>query len=385
MISNPAETGHRIQRLRTANALNQAQLADAADIPTGAVSMAEHGRQALDGGALERVAGALGCSTDYLTRPLTQPTSTRPWLRAYADASKKAVDRYVADTEIAAEAFDVLRLRPLPEILPYFDDDTNDEDAIEEFAGEVRHAAGLSDGDVVGNCIRRTERLGVLVLPMHDELGRHMGLSQRVDARPIIRVSRPHLADDGTVSPSGDRQRFTVAHELGHLTLHATTPPPATAEQARLIEQQAHRFAGAFLTPADPLLSDLDQLGGRVTLNTLAELKKTWGVSIKMLVVRLRQLDRIDDQHSRSLYKQISARKWNKTEPVPVGHEDAVWLSKSLARSGHDSSSAAATLGLEPRYMQGWQDWELDVTEPATDLPAGVVPISRGKSRTAGR
>src|SRR5690606_30442233 len=46
-------------------------------------------------------------------------------------------------------------------------------------------ASVLSDGDVVGNCIRRTERLGVLVLPMHDELGRHMGLSQRVDARPI--------------------------------------------------------------------------------------------------------------------------------------------------------------------------------------------------------
>lgn len=381
MTSNPAETGRRIQRLRIANAMNQAQLADAADIPTGVVSMVEHGRQALDSGALERIAGVLGCSVDYLTLPLTQPTSTRPWLRAYADASKKAVDRYVADTEIAAEAFDALRLRPLPEILPYFDDDANDEDAIEEFAGEVRHAAGLSDGDVVGNCIRRTERLGVLVLPMHDELGRHMGLSQRVDARPIIRVSRPHLADDGTVSPSGDRQRFTVAHELGHLTLHAATPPPATAEQARLIEQQAHRFAGAFLTPADPVLSDLDQLGGRVTLNTLAELKKTWGVSIKMLVVRLRQLDRIDDQHARSLYKQISARKWNKTEPVPVGHEDAVWLSKSLARAGHNSSSAAAILGLEPRYMQDWQAWEFDVTGPDTRLPEGVVSISRGTSR----
>lgn len=384
MLPNPAETGHRIQRLRIANALNQAQLADAADIPTGAVSMAEHGRQALEEGALERVADVLGCTTDYVTQPMTQPTSTRPWLRAYADASKKAVDRYVADTETAAEAFDTLRLRPLPEILPYFDDDTNNEDAIEDFAGEVRHVAGLSDGDVVGNCIRRTERLGVLVLPMHDELGRHMGLSQRVDATPIIRVSRPHLADDGSVSPSGDRQRFTVAHELGHLTLHATTPPPATAEQARLIEQQAHRFAGAFLAPADPLLADLDRLGGRVTLSTLAELKKTWGVAIKMLVVRLRQLDRIDDQHARSLYKQISARKWNKTEPVPVGHENAIWLSKALARAGHDSSTAAAALGLDPRYLEDWQAWDLDITGPGPDLPAGVVSISR-KSRTSRR
>lgn len=84
-------------------------------------------------------------------------------------------------------------------------------------------------------------------------------------------------------------------------------------------------LAGAFLAPADPLLADLDQLGGRVTLTTVAELKKTWGVSIKMLVVRFRQLGRTDDQHARSLYKQISARKWNKAEPVAVGHEHAIW------------------------------------------------------------
>lgn len=385
MVTTPAEIGHRIQRLRIANGLSQAQLAEAAAFPTGAMSMAEHGRQGLDTDVMDRIAEALGCSADYLTRQHSQPTSTRPWLRAYADASKRAVDRYVADTETAIEAFDALRLKPIPETLPHFDDDANDEDAIEDFAGEVRQAAGLEDGDVVGNCIRRTERLGVIVLPMHDELGRHMGLSQRVDAAPVIRVSRPRLSDDGIVNPSGDRQRFTVAHELGHLALHATTPPPATADQARLVEQQAHRFAGAFLAPADPLIADLDRLGGRVTLTTLAELKKTWGVAIKMLVVRLRQLGRIDDQHARSLYKQISARKWNKTEPVTVGHEHAVWLTKALARTGHDSTSAAAALGLDARYLQTWQAWDL-ASPPDSDLPEGVTSISRIRNaETTGR
>lgn len=98
-------------------------------------------------------------------------------------------------------------------------------------------------------------------------------------------------------------------------------------------------------------MADLDQLGGRVTLTTLAELKKTWGVSIKMLVVRFRQLGRIDDQRTRSLYKQISARRWNKTESVPTGHEHAIWLTKPLNRAGLDSTTAAPP-GLAPRYMQ---------------------------------
>ncbi|MBL0003029.1 MAG: ImmA/IrrE family metallo-endopeptidase [Actinomycetales bacterium] len=382
MVISPAETGHRIQRLRIANGLNQAQLAAATMIPTGGVSMVEHGRQGLDEATLERVADALGCTAKYLTQSQGQPSSTRPWLRAYADASKKAVDRYVADTEMAIDVFGALRLRLIPETLPYFDDDGNNEDAIEDFASEVRHAAGLADGDVVGNCIRRVERLGVVVLPMHDELGRHMGLSQRVDSVPVIRVSKPRLTDDGMVSPSGDRQRFTVAHELGHLTLHATTPPPATAEQARLVEQQAHRFAGAFLAPSDPLLTDLERLGDRVTLTTLAELKKIWGVSIKMLVVRLGQLGRIDDQHARSLYKQISARRWNKVEPVPVGHEHAIWLTKALTRAGHDNASAAAAVGLAPRYVQNWQAWDLEGPD-ILDLPEGVVPISKKRSLAA--
>jgi transcriptional regulator with XRE-family HTH domain len=382
VFSDPADTGQRIQRLRLVNSWSQAQLSETAAVATGLVSMIEHGRHGLDSDSLQRVADSLECAPEYLARPSRQPITTRPWLRAYADASKKAVDRYVADTEVAVEAIESLRLKRLPELLPTFDDDLNDDHAIEEFARDVRSAAGLQSDDVVGNCIRRAERLGVVVLPMDDELGRHLGLSMRVDGIPVIRASRPRLDQSGLVSPSGDRQRFTVAHELGHLALHATTPPPSTAHQARLVEQQAHRFAGAFLAPAEPLLSDLDRLGGRVTLSTLARLKEIWGVAIKMLVVRLRQLGLIDDQHARSLYKQISARKWNTSEPVAVSHEQAVWLEQALSRAHLGAHSAADALGLDVRYVRTWLNWDLD-TSINEDLPEGVLPIRRPASKHA--
>lgn len=385
VVSDPADTGQRIQRLRLVNSWSQAQLAETAAVATGLVSMTEHGRHGLDSDSLRRVAHALGCAPDYLACPRGQPITTKPWLRAYADAPKRTVDRYVADAEMAVEAIDSLRLRRLPELLPNFADDLNDDHAIEEFASEVRVAAGLESDDVVGNCIRRAERLGVVVLPMADELGRHLGLSLRVDGTPVIRASRPRLDEDGLVLPSGDRQRFTVAHELGHLTLHATTPPPATAQQARLVEQQAHRFAGAFLAPAEPLLGDLDRLGGRVTLSTLARLKEIWGVAIKMLVVRVRQMGLIDDQHARSLYKQISARKWNKTEPVPVSHERAVWFEQALDRAHHDAHSAANALGVDARYVRNWLNWDL-ATSNSEDLPEGVLPLRRpGRQDAPGR
>lgn len=384
VVSDPADTGQRIQRLRLVNSWSQAQLSETAAVATGLVSMIEHGRHGLDSDSLRRIADSLACTPEYLARPRSQPITTRPWLRAYADASKKAVDRYVADTEVAVEAIESLRLRRLPELLPNFDDDPNDEHAIEEFASDVRDAAGLGSGDVVGNCIRRAERLGVVVLPMDDELGRHLGLSLRVDGTPVIRASRPRLDPEGLIAPSGDRQRFTVAHELGHLTLHSTTPPPATAQQARLVEQQAHRFAGAFLAPAEPLLSDLDRLGGRVTLSTLASLKEIWGVAIKMLVVRLRQLGQVDEHHARSLYKQISARKWNTTEPVPVGHEQGVWFEQALARARHDAHSASSDLGIDVRYVRTWLNWDLN-TSNSEELPEGVLPMRPARKPTPAR
>ena len=111
---NPADIGQRVQRLRHANGLSQADLADHAGIPAGVVSMVEHGRQSLEAGALDRVANALACTTDYLTGLRAEPVSTRPWLRAYADAPKRTVDKYVSDTETAIDTFEALGLAFYP-------------------------------------------------------------------------------------------------------------------------------------------------------------------------------------------------------------------------------------------------------------------------------
>lgn len=386
-MTSATTVGKRIQRLRVANGWSQADFATACGIATGTLSMVENGRQAADLDMLDAMAPVLGCTTAYLTRVQRDMVGTQPWLRAYADASKRAVDRYVADSETAVEAIEHLGLKSLPDVIPTFDGDLNDDHAIEQYAGYVREAARLTEGDVVGNAMRAAERLGCVILPMDDELGRHMGMSMRINALPVIRVSRPYAAElgpDGTplVLPSGDRQRFTVAHEIGHLGLHAACAPPTTADEGTRYERQAHRFAGAFLTPAEPLLQDLRELGGRVTLTTLQGLKARWGVAIKMLVVRLRQLDHIEEDQARSLYKQISARRWNKAEPIAVDHERAIWLQKSFSRVIGDSVDLAALTprdGLSSNYHHQWIDWS---TRQTPDDPTGSVVQLPTRPRT---
>lgn len=363
-------TATTVRRLRLAHGLDQQTLAESAGLSSGTLSMIENSRVNPTETQLAGLAEKLGCSVEFLQAKRPEVRTTRPWLRAYADASKKDLDRVVADSELAIDAFTQMGLRRIPDNIPTFDGDLDDDESIEAFATDVRTATRLGTGDVVPNAVRAAERLGAVVLPMDSELGRHLGLSVRIDGVPVLRTARA-----GAVP--GDRQRFTVAHELGHLALHHATPPPTSPSEASRIERQAHRFAGAFLTPADAVVEDLQLLGGRVTISTLIQLKARWGFSVKAFVTRFRQLGVIDSDQARSLYKQMSARKMNRREPGLVENESARWPIAALREAAIDDPGRQ--VGLEPTFFQRWVSWSEVSKADVVDLRA------RRESRTGSR
>ncbi len=384
-MASPASVGERVRVLRLARGLSQTDLARAltsgASDANGLVSKVENGRQPVDEPLVATMAAALGCTQEFLLRGAPDALVTRPWLRAYADAPAKTVESTSCDNMLVAEAVRLLQLKVVPDGIPLFDGDAHDDDEIERFAQHVRAAAGIADGAVVGNAMRAADRLGCVVLPLKSELGRHLGMSQRIDGVPFVRVARPGGGETGV---PGDRQRFTVAHEIGHLGLHTGLPAPETAEQTRLLERQAHRFACAFLAPGDALMDDWESRGGRVTLSTLAELKATWGVAIRALVVRFQQLGVISGDQATSLYKQISKRGWNKAEPVHTTNEQPVWLTRALERrvgaAGPDAGPrAAGLLGLHRDQVVGWLDWS-----PVRSGEVLSFPTTRGSRMSAG-
>lgn len=350
------EVRDRIKRLRLVRHWDQSTLAEKAGVSTATISNLELGRVAPTPEQIERIAAAFGYSSDFLTAELAMLPTTRPWLRAYADASKREADARTSATTLAAEYVRRLGLKPLADHIPVFATPIDDE-AIEEAASEVRQLAQIDEGAVVTNAIRAAERLGCLVLPLESELGRHLGMSVRADQLPMVCVAKGDVP--------GDRQRWTVAHELGHLALHGNAAPPRDAREARRMENEAHRFAAAFLAPADPLLDTLHDVGGSVTLRALAELKAVWGVAIKALVHRFHEIGFIDADHARSLYKQISARKWTTEEPVDVPTEAAQWFERSLMRKAEISDLAtsckhlASIVGGNPDDLQSFADWNV--------------------------
>lgn len=108
----------------------------------------------------------------------------------------------------------------------------------------------------------------------------------------------------------GDRQRWTLAHEIGHMVMHhlPTNDP----------EAEANRFAAEFLMPAAEIGRDLKQL----TLPKAAALKSHWKVSMQAIIRWARVLGKLSENQYEYLFKQLGARGYRTCEPVPLPSEE---------------------------------------------------------------
>jgi Zn-dependent peptidase ImmA (M78 family)/transcriptional regulator with XRE-family HTH domain len=107
------------------------------------------------------------------------------------------------------------------------------------------------------------------------------------------------------VGTPAERQRFTLAHELGHMVMHQVPHPDQ--------EKQANSFAAELLMPARDIRPDL--ASGPVTLPRLLELKKHWTVSMWALLRRAHTLGVLSDWQYRSLAVEMSSLGYRTAEP----------------------------------------------------------------------
>lgn len=103
-----------------------------------------------------------------------------------------------------------------------------------------------------------------------------------------------------------DRERLTLAHELGHLVMHRS--PSAT------MEDEAFEFAGEFLMPA----REIQPFLGNLTLPRLAALKAEWRVSMAALITHATRLGAITERQARYLWMQMSKAGYRQREPAEL-------------------------------------------------------------------
>lgn len=146
---------------------------------------------------------------------------------------------------------------------------------------------------------------------------------------------------------TGERQRFTIVHELGHLLLEKV------ANELN-IEKICNKFAGAFLMPEKFLWDALGRSRSNISIGELVSLKKFLGVSVQAIVYRCKDLGIISEYSYRALYKEFSNRGWLKppyAEPNTIEIETPQRFKRLCLRSlaeGLINESKAAELLMMP-------------------------------------
>jgi len=179
------------------------------------------------------------------------------------------------------------------------------EDA-EEQAIKIRREWGLGS-DPIPSMTALLEERDIRVIQIEGPDG-FFGLTCRVQ-RP---VGKPPIAVVVRRHVNVERDRFTLAHELGHAAIKGTVSGKP--------EKAVDRFAGAFLIPADHLKDEVGTRRTALGYKELVQLKRFYGVSMWALLMRLGDVGVISDTALKNLYR-TPARNWLKSEPQALSED----------------------------------------------------------------
>ena len=342
----------RLEQALAARGFSAVELAARIGTTSTTISRWRNRAQTPSGDMLEKLAIELRVSPEWLTRPLYGRVST-PYYRGsvalmksdrallnarihWLDEVSHQLEQYVDYPPINIPCMNFSKISEIT--------DTDIEDA----ADKCREVWGLKDGPI-SDVLLLLENSGVIVAREETGTPKIEGLSSwSKSGRPLILLS----SDKGNAY----RSRFDAAHELGHLVLHKYIDAPSDPAAHKMMEQQAHRFAGAFLLSSKGFSAEV---ASPVTLQGLVFLKKRWGVSVAAMIMRLVALGVVGENDYLRLIKLRSAKWGNKKEPNDEDREaeNPRLLRRTvelLQQEGVLTAEALPSLlGLSPRDVEG--------------------------------
>jgi Zn-dependent peptidase ImmA (M78 family)/transcriptional regulator with XRE-family HTH domain len=308
----------RLTQARELQGLLKSELADQVGVTAAAVGQFESGSIRPSTATIAQLSFVLGVSPEFFMagRPTVDLPEERVHFRSLRSTSKRDRTQARAQVKLLAEVVGVISRRvTLPTIaLPRYETGARP-DAVAE---DLRRQWQLGH-DPIEDVVGLLERKGVIVV-------RFEACTDELDAFSCWIRDRPYIVLT-TNKEAADRSRFDTAHELFHLVAHHDESPGD-----RRLEEEAHKFAAAFLMPATVIR---EQLPTRVDWRRFAELKVTWGVSMAALLRRALDLGCLSETSYRRGMMDMSRRKWRMNEPVSLGDpEQPVLLSKAMSLLG---------------------------------------------------
>lgn len=248
----------------------------------------------------QELADAFGVATTYLVRPSCGVELVS--YRKHSRLTKRVAYRVAIDIQTAfRNYYDIEEVvgNPLPnDILgePYLvpSPDLTD-DAIERIAIDMRAALGIGQDESLPD-IHAALDAKVRLLPF----AMPCGVPQIRQDGCVVKSDRGDKAVAFNRNAPIDRQRFTLAHELGHLILDDEHD-----------EKSANKFAAAFLMPERLVKAAFNS----DSLDALLGLKAIFGCSIAALNMRCNGLGLVNELTYKRNWVMLSYRGWSRHEP----------------------------------------------------------------------
>ena len=339
----------RLQRARKARGLSMRDLAAQAGVSAMAISKYERGLTMPSPEVLARIIEILDIDHAFLKEPETVQLEhveyrTLHELGLSVIQERRILADVTSQMEVRLECERLIpALRPGEFKLPGLPATIRDYDDIETVAETLRDAWHLADLPIK-NLLETVEQHGIRVFSTEMDKGeRFDGFSAVHEGMPII------VLGSGW---AGDRQRFTLAHELGHHILKDRL--------ARHLENETacHRFAGAFLVPKQRVVAILGWHRLSITPYELYVLKHEWGISMQAWVHRAHDAGVISDVALKAHWAIFKRNKWFKTEPLdqypieqPFRQYTAV--AQELQKGRIDPAMAARLLKVPQKHLVG--------------------------------
>jgi len=313
----------RLIRARKAAGLSMNALGQEVGISANAIKKYEHGINMPSSSNLLKLAKALGVRTEYFFRPVKVELQGIEY-RKRSNASKKLLNQITGDVMEQAERWAELldlypdSVKPVPDFsLPKgLAKKISSPEEIEAIADQMRSEWELGLNPIP-DMVDTLESNGVMVISTKVESNKKFdGLAGNINTTPVIVIS---------VHQPGDRQRFTLAHELGHLVLDGRLSDDIDEEKA------CNHFAGAFLLPKTSLYQHLGENRQALEPQELYMLKHEFGISMMAILMRAGQCGVISANLKTQYYMKFNKLRWRTKEPGDPYPKEDTYLFKQLA------------------------------------------------------
>ena len=314
-----------IRRRRQILGLDQGQMADRIGVSRITFSKYENGKAAITDDVFYRLSRIFGISPAALLE--SPDRRSAPLFRhkhVYSQQERASLDQMILDAERKFEDYDELesfaneRIES-PELLS-MQRRVASADEARAFGTEVRACLFRQGYDNVRRFGEALEANGVKFLSFVFPLSTEFGFSLK-----LPNGSCGIAVNNGEAVP-GERQLFTLCHEVGHLLMHHQDEDAEDSPEAKKRrEKEANAFAAGMLVPTAEFNSAWDSTEGRLWFDRILAVKRIFTVSYLTVIYCLEERYRATSGKKtvppyRNWFKENYLRRFGRTLPA---HEEA--------------------------------------------------------------